>query len=180
MVKPTYPSLFRGVLVDRKALPSLAASLNLMMTDMMKILLADDDENIRSALGLLLEQEPDVLVVGSVVNATGLHKIISSRPWRAMNGRPLQRDPDRPSAAENAQGGEGDHNLLLLDWELPGWSPSDLSDLRQSCPDLKIIALSVGPDTRQSALAAGADAFVSKSDPPDQVLDTVRRLCCQG
>ncbi len=153
---------------------------NLMMNDMMKILLADDDENIRSALGLLLEQEPDVLVVGSVVNATGLLKIISSRPWRLINGGPLRQDPDRPSAPENAQSKESDYNLLLLDWELPGWSPAHVSDLRHSCPDLKIIALSVGPDTRQSALAAGADAFVSKSDPPDQVLDTVRRLCCQG
>jgi DNA-binding NarL/FixJ family response regulator len=56
-------------------------------------------------------------------------------------------------------------DLVLSDWELPG--------LRTLCPRLKIIALSGRPEARQAALTAGADAFVSKGDPPERLLAAV-------
>jgi len=113
----------------------------------MHVLLADDQAKVRSALRLVLEQQPGVSILGEAVDATGLLDWV-----RAVC-------PD----------------VVLLDWELPGLkADSLLPTLRQLCPHLKVIALSGRPEARQAALAAGADAFVSKGDPPEQLLAAVR------
>jgi two-component system response regulator DesR len=110
----------------------------------MRILLADDQEKVRSALKLFIEQEGGFCVVGEAITASDLlHNIIRTNP-----------------------------QVVLLDWELPGLpdSPYKLNPLRLVAPDLKIIALSGVPEARKSALAEGADGFVSKSEPPENVL----------
>jgi len=117
----------------------------------MHILLADDESKVRSALRLLLEQHPGLSVVGEAADAGEL--------W----GQVQATCPD----------------LLLLDWELPGQQPAELVPaVRRCCPRVSVIALSGRPEARQAALAAGADAFVSKGDPPDRLLaalDSYRR-----
>ena len=45
-----------------------------------------------------------------------------------------------------------------------------LPALLETCPDLYVITLSSHPEARPAALAAGANAFVSKTDPPDDLL----------
>ena len=115
----------------------------------MRVLLADDQAQVRSALRLLLEQEPGFQVVGETADATGLLL----------------------TAAEKA------FDLVLLDWELPGLPAAQLLRLLQyERPLLKIIAMSSRPEVAQPALDAGAHAFLSKSDPPEQVLLTLRTL----
>ncbi len=111
----------------------------------MDVLLADDQAKVRSALRLLLDHQPDVEVLGEAVNATGLVDWVKAA------------SPD----------------LILLDWELPGFSPEALRSLRAFCPSLAVIALSGQPEARQEALSAGADGFVSKGDPPEQLLAAV-------
>jgi len=112
----------------------------------MRILLADDQRKVRSALHLLLEQQADLSVVGEAADAETL--LLSAEVI----------DPD----------------LLLLDWELPGQQQIDLlPGLRKCCPNLAVIALSGQPEARQAALTAGADAFVSKGDPPERLLAAV-------
>jgi DNA-binding NarL/FixJ family response regulator len=121
----------------------------------MRIFLADDQAKVRSALRLLLEHEPGLRVVGETDKVEGLLAHL-----KAVK-------PD----------------LILLDWELPDpsvtYASSDpgsslLSALRSQCPHLQVIALSGRPEARQAALAAGADAFVSKGDPPERLLSTLR------
>lgn len=115
----------------------------------MQILLADAQPQVRSALRLLLEHEPEVSVVGEVTDAKDL-----------LNSVKVTR-PD----------------LLLLDWELPGLNDSNLVPvLRQGCPDLSIIALSGYFEARQRALNAGVEGFVSKSHPPQDLLMTLRQV----
>lgn len=109
----------------------------------MHVLLADDQAKVRSALRLLVAQQPGIVVQGEAVDTTGLLDWV-----KAMA-------PD----------------LVLLDWELPGPDREYLlPSLRALCPHLKVIALSGRPEARQAALEAGADAFVSKGDPPETVL----------
>ena len=112
----------------------------------MRILLADDQPKVRSALRVLLGQQPDVQIVGEAGSAEQLlAQIKVTRP-----------------------------DLLLFDWNLPGLSSNGrFSGLRSLYPEVKMIALSGRPDMRQAALTSGADAFVSKVDPPDRLLAAV-------
>ena len=120
----------------------------------MRVLLADDQSKVRSALRLVLEQQPGVSILGEAVDVTGLLDWVKAAC------------PD----------------LVLLDWELPGLeadNPSTgsgqglLPTLRELCPRLSVIALSVRPEARRAALDAGVDAFVSKGDPPERLLAAV-------
>ena len=115
----------------------------------MRILLADDQSKVRSALRLILEQQPDVHILGEAVDVTGLLDWVKATC------------PD----------------LVLLDWELPGLEADGLlSALRARCPHLKVIALSGRPEARRAALDTGTDAFVSKGDLPERLLKTLRAV----
>jgi two-component system response regulator DesR len=112
----------------------------------MRILLADDQSTVRSALRLLFEQEPEVCVIAEAVDAAQML-------CQARRSRP---------------------DLVLLDWELPG-SPADglIPELRALLPDVCIIALSGHPEAEKLAMAAGVDRFVSKGEPPEELLRAV-------
>ncbi len=115
----------------------------------MKILLADDNPEVRSALRLLLEQEPVQIVVMEVPDAHGLlEALIVNCP-----------------------------RVVLLDWELPGLHASNiLLELQSHCPWIKVIALSSKFEARQQSLTAGVDAFVSKAEPPEKILSALSLL----
>ena len=64
--------------------------------------------------------------------------------------------------------------VLILDWHLPGASmPGLLSDIRALVSPPKVVVLSVNPEVRTQALSAGADAFIGKNAPPDELLEVV-------
>jgi len=118
----------------------------------MRVLLADDQMQVRSAIRLLLEQEPEFQVVGETADTTGLLL----------------------AAAEKAP------DLVLLDWELPGLPAAQLLRLLwYERPSLKIIVMSSRPEAEQAALAAGILTFLSKSEPPDRTLSIIRTFCKQ-
>jgi len=96
---------------------------------------------------VLLERQPGIKVIGEAIDAQDLL---------------VQTEATCP-------------DLILLDWELPGLAAVDsLPALRRVCPDLLVIALSGRPEARRAALAAGADAFASKTDPPERLLGAIR------
>ena len=114
----------------------------------MRILLADDQLRIRFALRALLSQQPELEIVGEAVEAQGVL----------------------------AQAEATSLDLVLLAWELPGLSALDLlRALRRVCPHAVVIVLSSRPEERTTSLQAGADAFVSKVDPPAQLLAAIRQ-----
>lgn len=115
----------------------------------MRIMLADNRRKVRFALRALLEQQAGLEVIGEAVDAQDL----------------LARTEE--SCPE----------LVLLDWELPGMAATELlSALRRVCPDLLVVALSGRVNARRAASAAGADAFVSKAEPPERLLSAIQ--CC--
>jgi len=115
----------------------------------MRILLADHRLKIRFALRALLEQRPGVEVVGEAVDAEDLLTQIEATC------------PD----------------LVLLDWKLQGLPAVNLlPTLRRFCPNTRVIILSGRPEARKAALDAGADAFVSKTDPPGRLLAAIDHL----
>jgi DNA-binding NarL/FixJ family response regulator len=67
-------------------------------------------------------------------------------------------------------------DLDLLDWELPG-RPAAAFLLAWSYPARpRLIVLSTHPEIQSAALRIGADAFVSKADPPEVLLAACRRV----
>ncbi len=108
----------------------------------MRVLIADDQPSVRSALKLVLEQQ-GIDVAGDVSDSEEL------LAWFKTN----QAD------------------LLLLDWELP-YQPGKkiIPILRALHPRLTVIVLNSRPQTRTEAISAGADGFVSKVDPPEYLL----------
>ena len=111
----------------------------------MRILIADDQHEVRFALRVLLDRQPGLVVMDDTADADTL----------------LARTEDVCP------------DVLLLDWELPGLAAESLSVLREMCPALLVIALSGRPEMRSAALSAGVDAFVSKADPPEALLEAV-------
>jgi CheY-like chemotaxis protein len=155
----------RVLLLQRKVLMGTNAGQH---KQRMAILLADDDPQVCSAIRLILEQESGTEVVGEVVD-----------------GKSLLAQLSKSCISTYGVGGnttinskiDGQFFVLLLDWELPGFDPvKQIPDLRVTCPKLIVVALSVQTEARQIALASGVDAFVSKSDPPDQVMAKLRAL----
>ena len=119
----------------------------------MRVVLADSQAEVRGALRLLLEKELGLQVVGEVASAT---ELLATLPICG---------PD----------------LVLLHWRLPDIQPTELLPaLHTRFPCLRIIVLSVQPEVESAALAAGADAFISKVDPPAQVVKTIAQVLANG
>ena len=109
----------------------------------MRVIVADDQPEVRSALRLAIEEKPGNNILTEVSSSGELL-------WQVGANCP---------------------DLILLDWELPGTKPKDLlSVLQKLCPRLSVIALSSRPQVRQVAINAGAQDFVCKSDPPETLL----------
>jgi len=72
-------------------------------------------------------------------------------------------------------------DMLLVDWDLLPSAPTEaLEELRQACPAALVIVLISHLDARQqAALSAGADAFISKSEMPDRVVEHLRTLAAR-
>jgi DNA-binding NarL/FixJ family response regulator len=109
----------------------------------MEILLADDNPEVRSALRLLLEQEP---LPFSVMENSDMQGLFAS----LKESYPV---------------------AVLLDWELPGFQgKEDLDIIHSICPGMKVIAMSSRYEARHEALKAGVDTFISKVEPAEKIL----------
>jgi DNA-binding NarL/FixJ family response regulator len=112
----------------------------------MRILTADAQPKVRFALRVLLDRQPGLEVVGEAVDAQDLLTLVETAC------------PD----------------AVLLGWELPGMVMDDLLPmLREVCPEMVVIALSGRLEAQHAAQAVGVDAFVSKSSPPECLLQAI-------
>ncbi|HEY3318365.1 MAG TPA: response regulator [Coriobacteriia bacterium] len=114
----------------------------------MRVLLADDQAEVRSALRLIVEQLVGYEVVGEAADAPALLAACK------------ELHPE----------------IVLLDWELPGASPEALAELRRMLPGAPVVALSARPHMGAEARAGGADAFVCKGDPPRKLIEALDGL----
>jgi len=115
----------------------------------MRVFIADGNSTARLALQMYMQQEPGVYVTGMASEADGLV---------------VQIEASQP-------------DVLLLDSHLPGASmPELLKDIRGVEAPPKIVILSLDPDVSDLALSAGAEAFVYKKAPPDELIKQVRLL----
>ncbi|NIN96061.1 MAG: response regulator [Anaerolineae bacterium] len=115
----------------------------------MRIVVGDRDARVRSALRILLREESSVILVGES----------SDLPSLVAQVKELQPD------------------LILLDWELSGRPAAALLLARAKLKyQPKVIVFSARSESEEEILAAGADAFVSKTDPPEALLSAFREV----
>ena len=118
---------------------------------MIRLLLADDQTLIRTALAALLELEDDFEVVAQV----GRGDLVVAAA--------LAADPD----------------VALLDIEMPGMDGlAAAAALRQEVPGCRMIILTAfgRPGYLRRAMEAGVSGFVVKDAPAEQLADAVRRV----
>jgi two-component system, NarL family, response regulator NreC len=115
----------------------------------MRIILADHHEKPRWALKALLEEQPEFDLVGEADNSQSLLAL-----------------------AENQTA-----DLMLIDSELPSIYLEDLiAGLHALEPTPIVIVMSSEFSNSRKVLKAGADAFVSKADQPDWLLETLLKF----
>ncbi len=117
----------------------------------LRLLVADDQALVRSALAALLSLEPDFTVVAEV-------------------GR-----GDEVVAAARAS----HPDVALLDIEMPGTDGLDAAAaLRAAVPSCRVLVLTTfgRPGYLRRAMEAGALGFVVKDAPAEQLADAVRRV----
>ena len=112
----------------------------------MRTVLAEGQRTVRDALRDLVTQGLGMQVVGE------------ARTLQTLRRQVQEHRPD----------------LAIVDWDLLVQPASELGDLRACSPGLRIVVIGLRPQMRPTALAAGADGFMSKVDAPDVVVSVLQ------
>jgi DNA-binding NarL/FixJ family response regulator len=120
------------------------------MTDSIRILLVDDQREVRRGLSMRLSLEPDFRVVGEAADGEAALATVEAEA------------PD----------------VVVMDVEMPGMGGvAATSRLRTCAPATAVVMLSLYDDaaTRAQARSAGACAFVAKHQMDRDLLDAIRQ-----
>jgi DNA-binding NarL/FixJ family response regulator len=113
------------------------------------VMVVEDDRGLREQLVKILETAPDIKCIGAFVSAEeALPKIFENRP-----------------------------DVVLMDIKLPGMSGIQcVAEIKKVVPGMQIIMVTVYEDSERifRALKAGANGYLVKSSPPDQLLEAIR------
>ena len=116
-----------------------------------RIYLCDDVPELRQLLRLVLEEDPDLRVVGEAGDAaTGIEGIAELQP-----------------------------DAVVLDLSMPGMDGLEaLPLIRRAAPTTKVVVFSGFTQERMAALAldSGADRYIEKGEPLERVRTAVREL----
>jgi two-component system invasion response regulator UvrY len=77
---------------------------------------------------------------------------------------------------------QSDWNVAIVDFSLPGRSGLEtLTELKRARPNLPIIIFSFNSaaSIAVQCIRAGAAAYLSKNDPPEQIAQAIRSVVCQ-
>lgn len=118
---------------------------------MIRLLLVDDQKNVRRGLRMRLELEPDVEVVGEADNGeTAIDQVDTLRP-----------------------------DIVLMDVEMPKMDGISATEaLQDANPECSVVILSLYDDniTRERAKRAGATAFIAKHQLEETLMVCIRSV----
>jgi DNA-binding NarL/FixJ family response regulator len=120
-----------------------------------RVLLVDDHPIVREGLARVIDQEADLMVCGTAVNGReALQAVASAKPDIAVIDVSL----------------EGSHGIDLV------------KELKGRHPELSVVMLSMHDETlyAERALRAGAKGYVMKREPPQKLLQAVRKVLQGG
>ena len=119
----------------------------------MKIAIADGQSHIRSALCLLISEKTEHHVVLEIKRANTLLEQLRKSPI----------------------------DMLIADWSfLAPDAQAIVKSIRESTDVKNIVVMSSNPNMQELAMQAGADSFLSKTNPPDAILDYLQHLSCSS
>jgi DNA-binding NarL/FixJ family response regulator len=114
----------------------------------MRLILADHHEQPRLALTAFLKEQSEFNLLGEAIDGQGLLILASKYPA----------------------------DVILLDSDLPGiYIENLITNLHALLPCPIVIVMSSEFENSRRFLKAGADAFVSKSDQPEWLLETLNK-----
>lgn len=116
---------------------------------MITLVLADDEPNVRRALRMRLELEPDIAVTGEAGDGFAALEVV---------------EDVRP-------------DVVVMDVAMPRLDGiAAVERIRAAAPATRVVVLTLHDDaaTKQRARAAGADGFVGKHQPPEALIDAIR------
>jgi len=113
------------------------------------VIVVEDDRGLREQLAEILENAPDIECLGAFASA------------EAALPQILEKNPD----------------VVLMDIKLPGMSGIQcVSEIKKARANMQIIMVTVYEDSERifRALKAGANGYLVKSSPPEQLLEAIR------
>jgi EAL domain-containing protein (putative c-di-GMP-specific phosphodiesterase class I)/DNA-binding NarL/FixJ family response regulator len=115
--------------------------------DRIRVLIADDEENVRDSLTTVLRSDPSLEVVGTATDAASAIDL-------AATARP---------------------DVALLDVRMPGGGPYAAREISRRCPPTRVVALSAfeDRDTVLTMIRAGAHSYVGKDATNDEILKAI-------
>jgi two-component system, NarL family, response regulator NreC len=119
--------------------------------DPITIILAEDHRVVRAGLRLLLDGQPEFLVVAETADVASTERRVASQPPR----------------------------VLVLDVDMPdGSSIPAIPRIRAVAPQTRIVVLTMHtePSVAREALRAGATGFVLKEAPEAELIDAIRAV----
>lgn len=117
------------------------------MSRQLAVLVVDDSDALRALVSSYIDSEADLQVIASVSSGH--------------------------AAVRHVQGHCPD--VILLDHQMAdGTGLEVLPELRDRCPEARIVMFSASTEVRDRALATGADEFVDKDQPLDLLADRLR------
>jgi DNA-binding NarL/FixJ family response regulator len=120
------------------------------MTQPIRVLIADDHVVVRHGLTLFLDLQDGLEVVGEAANgAEAVERVGAVGP-----------------------------DVVLMDLSMPGVDGVEATKLvRDACPQAKVLVLSSFVDERVlPALRAGADGYLTKDVPPEEIAEAIRSV----
>jgi DNA-binding NarL/FixJ family response regulator len=122
--------------------------------DPVRILIVDDDRHVRAGVRAFLASASAYEIVGEA--GDGQEAIV--------------------------QVGRHQPDAVLLDLHMPVLDGLQAARvIKEHWPETRIVAMTIYTGQRAAAMAAGADAFVSKGDPPAELLKTLHGVVqCAG
>ena len=116
------------------------------MQERCKVLIADDNDRARNGLRALLAVQQEIEIIGEAADGQEAVQMVT------------ERQPD----------------VVLMDARMPATDGLEATRLiKDMWPEVKVIVLTMYPSYRADALAAGADAFLVKGCPLEELLEAM-------